>query len=258
MVCSLHIQRSRLGTETVLKHSRNSIFASARKVIVNKIPFSVYDFFAYLSSGVVLMAAVDQVWGNGVLAQKEINVTLGIVLIITAYITGHVVAHFSSFLFEQVVVHRILRSPAWLLLGRKPRWKPLRWVFPNYHRPLSDNTQKRVREQAVARGCNAEDEGLFQHAYPIITANESIQARLDTFRNQYGFARNVSFSCFLAAIVISIGHWCSHRPMQLRWAVFSTIFGITLFYRYLKFFRQYTYELFLRYSGLPLPTKETA
>jgi hypothetical protein len=29
---------------------------------VDKIPFSVYDFFAYLSSGSVILAALDYVW----------------------------------------------------------------------------------------------------------------------------------------------------------------------------------------------------
>ncbi len=29
--------------------------------------------------------------------------------------------------------------------------------------------------------------------------------------------------------------------------------GISLFYRYLKFFHQYSYELFLRYAELPRP-----
>jgi hypothetical protein len=32
---------------------------------MDKIPFSVYDFFAYLSSGAVLVATVDYVWGLG-------------------------------------------------------------------------------------------------------------------------------------------------------------------------------------------------
>jgi hypothetical protein len=31
-----------------------------------------------------------------------------------------------------------------------------------------------------------------------------------------------------------------------------------MFYRYLKFFRQYSYELFLRYAELPLPDAKHA
>jgi hypothetical protein len=225
---------------------------------MDKIPFTVYDFFAYLSSGAVLMAAVDYVWGLGILTQKDIGATMGIVLIVLAYITGHVVAHFSSFLLEQIAVHKLLRSPTCLLLGGRPHWKPLRWVFLNYHRPLSHSTQQKVRAQARARECSAEGEGLFQHAYPLVTASESVQARLDTFRNQYGFARNVSFSCLVSAIVIGAAHWFGSHRAELRWAVLAALFAIALFYRYLKFFRQYSYELFLRYAVLPLPTEKTA
>jgi hypothetical protein len=223
---------------------------------VDKIPFSVYDFFAYLSSGAVLIATMDYVWGLGIIARKEVGPVSGSVLVILAYITGHVIAHFSSFLFEQIVVHKIMKSPAYLLLGGKPRWKPLRWIFPNYHRPLSQNTQQRIHAQALARDCNAEGEGLFQHVYPIVTFSETSQARLDTFRNQYGFARNMSFSCILSAIILGTAYWFAPHQVQLRWAALAAIFGVTLFYRYLKFFRQYSYELFLRYAGLPLPNTE--
>ena len=68
---------------------------------MDKIPFSVYDFFAYLSSGTVVLATVDYVWGLGVLERREVGPVLGIVLVILAYVSGHIVAQFSSFLFEQ-------------------------------------------------------------------------------------------------------------------------------------------------------------
>jgi hypothetical protein len=38
---------------------------------MDKIPFSVYDFFAYLSSGAVLMVAIDYVWNLGLCFAKS-------------------------------------------------------------------------------------------------------------------------------------------------------------------------------------------
>jgi hypothetical protein len=150
-----------------------------------------------------------------------------------------------------------LKRPSSLLMGAKPSFKPFKWLFPNYHRPLAAATQASVRRQAAARGCSWEDEELFQHAYPVVTAEERAQARLDDFRNQYGFARNMAFAFLVAAAAIAVAYRFGHQPVRLRWAVLALVAGITMFYRYLKFFRQFSYELFLRYAALPLPDRKT-
>ncbi len=220
---------------------------------MDKIPFSVYDFFAYLSSGTVVLATVDYTWGLGILERKEVSALLGIALVILAYVTGHIVSQFSSLLFEHTIVKRILNRPLALLLGAKSRWVVFAWIFPNFHRAFPGDTQRRIREQAVARGCTSEGEGLFLHAYSLMTVNERIQARLDDFRNQYGFARNMSFAFLVSGIAITVAHFHGAHPTRLRWSLLAVFAAVSLFYRYLKFFHQYSYELFLRYAGLPLP-----
>lgn len=222
---------------------------------MDKTPFSVYDFFAYLSSGAVILAAVDYVFGTGILFQKDASLFFGLALVIFGYITGQAAAHISSTVFEYFMVGRVLQSPSLLLLGAKPRWAVFKWLFPQYHRQLPRNIQEQVLQEAHRRGCRATGEGLFLHAYPLVTVNEKLQARLDDFRNQYGFARNMSFATFVAATAIAICHKYGPHPVQLRWSVLAAFASITLFYRYLKFFRQYTYELFVRYAALP---KESA
>ena len=125
------------------------------------------------------------------------------------------------------------------------------WVFPNFHRALPAITQQRVNEQAAARNCAPTGEGLFLHAYSIVTGNEKSQARLDDFRNQYGFARNMCFAFSASAIVILISRRFGSHPVRLRWALLAGFASVALFYRYLKFFHQYSYELLLRYAELP-------
>lgn len=217
---------------------------------MDKIPFSVYDFFAYLSSGAVVLTTVDYVWGLGILERKEVGPVLSIALVILAYVTGHIVAQFSSFLFEHTIVKRVLQRPLALLLGAKPRWVVFAWVFPNFHRALPENTMRRIREQAAARNCSSEGEGLFLHAYSLVTASERAQARLDDFRNQYGFARNMSFAFLVSAIAIGATHLYGTHPVRLRWFLLTAFASVSLFYRYLKFFHQFSYELFLRYAEL--------
>jgi hypothetical protein len=62
----------------------------------------------------------------------------------------------------------------------------------------------------------------------------------------------MSFSCLASAVAICVAYWWGPHPVRLRWAMLAVVAGVTLFYRYLKFFRQYSYELFLRYAGLSL------
>jgi hypothetical protein len=226
---------------------------------MDKVPFSVYDFFAYLSSGALLMMTADLIFHGGLLQSEKIGSVLAAALLILAYVLGHVVAHFSSWLLEYGIAKRLLKSPSESLMGTPPRWKILKWLFRAYHRELSPSTQERIRDQMRVRGCAAHGEGLFQHAYPLVTAVDRYQARLDEFRNQYGFARNISFAFGVAAIALVWAHWFGPYPVKLRWAVVAVVGGLSMFYRYLKFFWQYSYELLLRYSELPnLNAKVTA
>jgi len=221
---------------------------------MDKIPFSVYDFFAYLSSGAVWVLTADYVLGLGLLYQKDVSAVLGVSLVIFAYICGHIIAHFSSFTMEHLVVARLLKRPTSILMGGKPRFRLLRWTFANYFRPLPTHTQKRVNKQAEARGAaGTTAEALFLHAYSVVTSNGAIQSRLDDFRNQYGFARNMSFALMVSAITILVAHRLAFHPVHLRWAILSAVAGVALFYRYIKFFRQYSYELLLRYAELARP-----
>ena len=55
---------------------------------ISKIPFTVYDFFAYLFAGSVVMSAVDYLYGYQWLLQKEPRVIFVIFLLGLAYVTG--------------------------------------------------------------------------------------------------------------------------------------------------------------------------
>jgi hypothetical protein len=221
---------------------------------LEKIPFSVYDFFAYLSSGAVIICAADYIWRVGILNQRDVGPIFGVALIILTYVTGQIVAHFSSLVLEQTLVGKILGRPSSLLLGHRRGPRIFRYLFPNYHRALPASAQERVKIQAARCECTAEGEGLFLHAYAVVSESERNQARLDDFRNQYGFARNMAFAFLVSAIAIQLAHWYGPHPIRRSWALVALLAGVALLYRYLKFFRQFSYELFLRYAELPCPS----
>jgi hypothetical protein len=129
----------------------------------------------------------------------------------------------------------------------------LPWLFPNYFSPLPSSTIERVNAQLAVRDVKGTGEGVFLHAYAVVTACSERQQRLDVFRNQYGFARNMCFSFGCASVAILAAHKLNYHPVQLRWGIISALAAVTLFYRYLKFFRQFSYELLLRYAELTVP-----
>jgi hypothetical protein len=218
---------------------------------LDKIPFSVYDFFAYLSSGTILLATADYIIGFGLLQKDKVGPIFAVFLIVIAYVCGHIVAHFSSAVLEQVAIGRILKRPNELLLGERPR-RGFAWVFRNYCRALPRATVERIKKQLESRGVAATGEAVFLHTYAVVTENTERQQRLDSFRNQYGFARNMCFAFGVSAIAIAVARLLGGHPVRWRWAALSAVVSVTLFYRYLKFFRQFSYELFLRYAELPL------
>ncbi len=63
---------------------------------MDKIPFSVYDFFAYLSSGTVILTTLDYVAKLGILRQKEVKILFGILLVVAPYVRGQLVAQITS------------------------------------------------------------------------------------------------------------------------------------------------------------------
>ena len=113
------------------------------------IPFSVYDFFAYLSSGIIVLATVDLVHGNAWLLGSNQEIVLGIVGLFAAYVAGHVVGQFSSWLLEYGLVDKLLKRPSVLLMSNcRPRF----WIlFPNYFRGLPVETRERIQRKLSDR-----------------------------------------------------------------------------------------------------------
>lgn len=214
------------------------------------IPFTVYDFFGYLSSGAVFVALGDFTLGYHAVFKDKLPPAMWAILVMIAYVTGHAVAHLSAILFENIFVTRILGRPSETLLAQSSRGWVLRRLFSNYFRPLPKETRERIREQAALRGFGGTGESLFLHALPLVVRDEKNQKRLDEFRNLYGFARNMAFTLIITSLVLYGSvvqtNQTSIRPL----AACAAALAVIMLYRYLKFFRQYSYQLFVTYAEL--------
>jgi len=220
-----------------------------------KIPFSIYDFFGYLSSGFAVLAALDFASGARWLFADSVPAGFALVILLAAYVTGHLVAHVSSVVLEHGFLRRVLRSPEEHLLATtkiSTRW---RWLFPGNFAQLPQGTRERVLAKAAAAGAGLEPRALFFHCHACVKSDEVTLGRLNTFLNLYGFCRNLAMSVLLSGFILMgltvlRASWplSAESQSSLLIGVLCLPLSYVLLLRYLKFFRHYTVEVFVSYA----------
>jgi hypothetical protein len=68
----------------------------------------------------------------------------------------------------------------------------------------------------------------------------------------------MAFSLLVVAVVLGASVLGRHRPVDAEGAALSAVLGVIMLYRYLKFFRQYSYQLFVTYAELDVSKATTA
>ena len=218
---------------------------------MEKLPFSVYDFFGNLSAGFLLMVAVVAAFlGEEALGDNP-SAIVAILLVVLAYAIGQVIANLSGFLFEATVLGRLLGRPTeHLFAGGRTRFARL---FPGYFRELPTETQARVLGRARdAAGIAETGQALFYHCHALVKKEEVTNERLNTFLNLYGFCRNCAMALVVAVPLLALGISLGSAETGLLapgwWLLGGTLGAVGLFYRYLKFFRLYAVEVYVSYS----------
>ncbi len=220
---------------------------------MSRLPFTVYDFFAFLSSGSIVLAALAYLFGPRVLFESQPTVADWVVLIFAAYILGHVVAQFSARLYESFFVEKFLGLPSETLMGgRRKSWPHIFWL---YYNSLEKETQERIEQRKKVHKFHGTGKALFAHIFGVVKHDADTLTRLDEFLNTYSFCRNVSLAFLVVAILIWVGPINGRPPLSWLWGVVSLALAVVMFYRYLKFFRQYSYELFVTYAEMESPDK---
>jgi len=222
---------------------------------LNKIPFIIYDFFGYLASGFLLLAATDYAFEWGWITKEKLPIGIGFLALLVAYILGHVVAHISSVVFEANFFRKVLGSPEDHLFSNSVEtiWNR---VFPSNFKPSPEETKKRILKKAKKARIIKPGRALFLHCHTIAKRDQAALERLNVFLNLYGFSRNISMALLLVALILTIGAiWsggCSklyhHSVVKLLAALGSVVMSYIMFLRYLKFFRHYTMDVFISYA----------
>lgn len=219
---------------------------------MDKLPFSVYDFLSYLASGFLILAAFDFVQSQPTILRDDVGFFPGAFWILAAYVVGHLIASVASALYERLIVGRWLGRPSRHLLEDNRRgWRA--FLLRAYLTPLPPRVVARVRERADRAGGH-EGEDLFLLAFGEAKQHPDLMARMQTFLNLYGFSRNMSAAALIAVIVVGGGALVIpgvDAEQALGWVAAGLVVSVGMFYRYLKFFRQYSFELFVSWVALP-------
>jgi hypothetical protein len=217
---------------------------------MDRIPFDPYDFFGYLASGLLTIVGMQLVFGFPRVLGQDLKLVDSVFLLLAVYVTGQIIATPAKAFFEDLVVDKILQRPSDnLLRTKRPLIRGI--LFPGFYKPLPEPVRMKFLERKDLEAISGNGESLFLSIRykPAVLENESLLKRLDTFISKYGFSRNLSFSSLLVGFALLWKGLSGRDPQTLTYSLAALIVGILLFYRYLKFFRQYSYELFNVYAG---------
>lgn len=228
------------------------------------IPFSVYEIFAELTPGFIVIAAIDYSANMHWILRDDVPFWQALLWIGVAYVVGNVLSNMAAWLYEKRLLDTLGRSEELLLTAASASGQqattatatpsPFRTVwrrlFPGYYHTLPESTQARVLKKFGGTP-DEHKRAVFLAGFGAVKNIDATAARLSTFVTNYDFGRNSSFACLIAAAIILFIGVPKHGPSALWWFAASLVAAVGLLYRYLKFYRQYTYEVFVTYAALP-------
>jgi hypothetical protein len=222
---------------------------------MNNLPLTVYEFLVYIGTGAILLAIVSFAWSYPWIPVGQASIVTSVLWVVAAYVTGHVIAHVSGLVLEDLIVHRWFDPAGNPVLFRNRDARGWERLFRAFFRPLPRETQARVIAEAKRRNVDARGRALYLHCFAVVKQDAIAFGRMNAFINQYGFCRNM---CLIG--VISVGLIASHSLVtrealaphysgvsQVLIAL-ALLLAIVMFYRYLKFYRLYSHELYTTYA----------
>ena len=216
-------------------------------------PLTSYEFYAYLTTGMVVLAAFDRAFMGSVLANEtDWKVVVAVFWAAIAYLIGHIVAIPSSAILEHWLAKRVLRDPSAVILGLQTQRRRERCFgtvvgareyepFPADYR--AGIVTKLSRVLNVPEG-NIQPDAAFQCAFPHARSVPDATTRMDNFLNQYGLCRNVSFASGLAALFLTCLAVRTGQRIDALLAAGAAVLSLGLFVRFIKFYAAYTREVF--------------
>ena len=218
----------------------------------NWFPFTDYDFYAYISAGVIVIAGIDYtLFGAVLVGRAEWTIVQGVFWTMFSYLVGHITAGLSSFALEQMLINKVFCSPVLIILGlRKPRWfeRLFKLLFAREYSAFpTENSDMILDKLASSLKCERsslrDSETIFQTAFLVSRYETTSEVRLNQFMNQYGLCRNVAFAFLLVAVLLAWKRLCQPAEMDGWLLLGSLLMAGGMYGRFLKFYSAYSREI---------------
>ncbi|KPK71149.1 hypothetical protein AMJ87_07630, partial [candidate division WOR_3 bacterium SM23_60] len=185
---------------------------------------------------------------------KSVNVSLAVIVLIIAYIIGHILASPAKILLEILLINKCLGQPTTHLLIKNDRWYTK--IIPDYFAPLPESICSAIMKKVP---CKDSEHNLMKSIFTFVEGKlrykDNLTSTLDIFLTQYGFCRNISFTLLIISLLFFGVHHKADLDYRITIATAALVGSIVMFLRSLKFHRQYAYELLVTY-GASVLTKE--
>ena len=226
----------------------------------NWFPFTDYDFYAYLTAGLIVLFALDYGFGGNLIVSRENWPFIHVVFVIAmAYLVGQIIAGTASIVLEHWIARRILRPPIAVMMGLgKMRCVEAfigRWLIGRYYEPESENRRsiilKKVAKKLGKRSEDIDDpEDVFQVAFPVARAIRDSADRMDNFRNLYGFSRNSAFAGLISAGAFVYRAVVTDENGLYWWVLVIILLSFGMYVRFLKFYAAYSAEVLRTFASI--------
>jgi hypothetical protein len=212
----------------------------------SRIPFTDYDFYAYLVSGMSLLFVLDLSFNEGTLLSPSARIVHFILASVIAYILGQLLASASAVFLETVFVNRFLGHPVDVQLGvTQKRLALAKALGGRFYRPFSPALRQIIDDKIGADpvGHKLAPYDKYELAYARVRTNSDTAGRLEVSRNQYTFARNIALAAFLDMLLFIYMAW---QGVEWGWVAVSAslIVAAGMTHRFLKFYSTFYAQIF--------------
>lgn len=222
----------------------------------NWFTLTTYEFYAFLTSGMIFLASFDRVFMGSYLAtQHSWTVVSGVFWAAMAYLIGQLFAVPSAGILENLIMRKFFYTPTEIILGfKKARCREKVAVIISAARQYSPFSEKIKGDivSSISKELDCTDDELdaetvFQCAFPYARSDADTVTRLDSFMNQYGMCRNVSFAAFVSAIIFLWEALVLHHLEDIKFVIGLFILSIGMFLRFFKFYSAYARDVLRTY-----------
>jgi hypothetical protein len=208
------------------------------------LPFTFFEFLAILLPGflfVVFQMHYLQV-DLAIPSSEVIGVSF---LVGVAYITGQILNELSLWIFENLLVKKVIGTPVDFLLKKREAGWAQKLLFPRYSVPLDDNLIKKLKIKAGEAVWKNITPWIYETLWIEARSDDSLSSRLKDWSRLFSFSRTLAFTNLIVTfqMIFELILIDSSKPYAFLVLILSPFVGWIMFYKYLRFYRNFSQEL---------------